>query len=162
METHRSDARAVVEELRAEVAQWASNLLRRSGPRAEAPPAGADLAYLHGHWDLSSSLEVARRPGGGWRGVARRAAGRLAAAGLRRYISDESELLAHAVRAIDALDCRSGELAAAQEQLLATTRAELVELASRLDARLAELAELLGGGAAGSDTLGTDPPGEDG
>ncbi|MGH9128483.1 MAG: hypothetical protein ACRDY2_05845 [Acidimicrobiales bacterium] len=137
MERADLDARAMVEELRAEVAgrAWAPT----PRPPSELRPMVADpgLAYLHRHWALRRTLEPSRRriPAPGPRGVLKVLVNRLTFGSLAPYLDEEQELLAHAVRLLDALARRCDAIVEAQAAELDALRADMVELAARLESR---------------------------
>ena len=102
--------------------------------------ADPNLGYLHGHWELRRALEPAGRriPAGGLRGLVKVAFNRLNLGSLAPYLEQEQELVAHLVRMLDALARRCDAIVAIQAAEIDSLRADLVELASRLDGNAAD------------------------
>lgn len=137
MEPADLDAAGVVGDLRAKVSgqRWTPS----PPPESDLTPMLTDpaLAYLHRHWALKRTLEPLRRrfPVVGLRGAARALLNRAAFEALRPYLDEEQELLAHAVRLLDALARRCDAMAESHAAELDAIRADMVDLAARLPER---------------------------
>ncbi len=138
MEQSDVAAGSIVEEIRARARRpWAPSLR----PDQSFAPMVADpnLGYLHRHWELRKTLEPASRrvPAGGVRGLVKVAFNRLSLGALGPYLEEEQELLAHLVRVVDALAHRCDAIVAAQAAEIDSLRADLVELAARIEGPIA-------------------------
>lgn len=136
MEPSDLDAGELVGELRAELGArpWAPT----PQPEPGLAPMAADpaLAYLHRHWALRRTVEPGSRvPFTGPRGIAKVLVNRAAFGVLRTYLDEEQELMAHSVRLLDALARRCDAIVEAQADELDSLRADMVELAARLEGK---------------------------
>jgi hypothetical protein len=136
-------ASSIVGEIRARVRRpWAPS--PRPDPLLSPMTADPNLGYLHRHWELRKTLEPARQrvPAGGVRGAVKVAFNRLNLGSLAPYLDEEQELLAHLVRLVDALAHRCDAIVAAQAAEIDSLRADLVELAARIEAAQVEAAQV--------------------
>ncbi len=108
------------------------------------------LRWLHHHWDLRPTLDdvAAAASRTGPQAKVQGLIWRTVRSALGRYFDEEHELFANLVRMADVLAKRVDDLEADQERVVAALRAELIDLGSSVDQRLAQLARSAGSAAA--------------